>query len=135
MVKRRKLISLTGLGTAIALITGCFSRDNGDAEAKGSLVKIGSLTDLKAKGELAGNTLKGPVIVVASGQGDKLSAVNPTCTHNGCQIKWQKGQQKFVCPCHGAQFSATGQKLKGPANRNLPIYEVQVQGDTVSVKV
>ena len=133
MVKRRKLISLTGLGAAIALITGCFSRETRDAQAQGSSVKIGSLANLKAKGELAGKTPKGPVIVVASAQG--ISAVNPTCTHNGCRVKWQKGQQKFVCPCHGAQFSATGEKLKGPANRNLPTYATQMEGDTVFVKV
>jgi cytochrome b6-f complex iron-sulfur subunit len=135
MIKRRKLISLTALGTAIATITGIFGRDASRAQNKATLVKIGSLSNLKAKGELAGKTAKGPVIVVSSGKTGAISAVNPTCTHEGCRVKWQKSQEKFICPCHGAQFSATGQKLKGPAGKNLPTYATQMEGDTVLVKV
>lgn len=135
MVKRRQLISFVGLGTAIAIVTGCFSRERDEAQAQNGLVKVGTRSTLKQKGELVANTAKGPVIVVAQGNGGALSAVNATCTHEGCRVKWQQAQQTFVCPCHGAQFSATGQKLAGPGKGNLPTYDVQVDGEAITVKL
>ncbi|MBE9175629.1 ubiquinol-cytochrome c reductase iron-sulfur subunit [Synechocystis salina LEGE 06155] len=132
MVKRRKLISYTAFSTAIAVITGCFGGNSSNGQ--GQTVNVGTMADLKTKGQLKGNTPKGPVTVVPNGSGGQISAVNPTCTHNGCQVEWKKANSKFVCPCHGAEFAATGKVLKGPATKNLPTYPTQVSGNNVLVK-
>ena len=42
------------------------------------------------------------------------------CPHLGCRFNWVGDQKKFVCPCHGSQFSSPeGTKVGGPAPRGL----------------
>lgn len=131
MIKRRQLISYTAFGTAIAIVTGCFGGNRGNAQGK--TVKIGTMAGLKSNGSLKGKTPKGPVIVVPNG--NQVSAVNPTCTHKSCIVDWQKANNKFVCPCHGAEYAVTGKVLKGPAKKDLPVYQTQIEGDNILVKV
>ncbi len=49
----------------------------------------------------------------------RLHAVSPTCTHLGCQLNWNSGDQSWDCPCHGSRFSPDGEILHGPAVRPL----------------
>ena len=41
--------------------------------------------------------------------------LNAVCTHLGCVVPWNKAENKFMCPCHGSQYDATGKKVRGPA--------------------
>lgn len=41
------------------------------------------------------------------------------CPHLGCRYNWVAEQSRFICPCHGSQFGAQGDKLAGPAPRGL----------------
>jgi Rieske Fe-S protein len=42
-----------------------------------------------------------------------------TCPHLGCRFNWSPENKRFICPCHGSQFSLVGEKLAGPAPRGL----------------
>jgi cytochrome b6-f complex iron-sulfur subunit len=64
-----------------------------------------------------------------------LLAVNPKCTHEGCDIKWMAGEKKYECPCHSAEFAADGKVLKGPAKKNLATYPAKVVGTQILVKI
>ena len=44
------------------------------------------------------------------------------CTHLGCSVNWKDDIQKFVCPCHDANFSKEGKVLDGPPPRALDQY-------------
>ena len=35
-------------------------------------------------------------------------AVYRRCPHLGCTVRWMENEQKFLCPCHSATFSKTG---------------------------
>jgi menaquinol-cytochrome c reductase iron-sulfur subunit len=59
----------------------------------------------------------------------RLTAFSPLCTHLGCAYRWEAQKESFVCPCHGSQFTANGQVLKGPAGRPLDRYMVKVEGN------
>lgn len=65
----------------------------------------------------------------------QLIAVNPKCTHQGCDVKWVAGEKKYECPCHDSDFAADGKVLKGPATAPLATYPVKIVGTQVLVKV
>lgn len=47
-----------------------------------------------------------------------VNVVTATCTHEGCTVSGF-ANNRFVCPCHGSQFSTSGAVANGPATRAL----------------
>lgn len=54
---------------------------------------------------------------------DKKQAISMTCTHQGCTVKKAENGE-FHCPCHGAVFDKNGKVVRGPAERDLPRFDV-----------
>jgi len=52
-------------------------------------------------------------------------AVSRKCTHLGCTIQFHAQERFFECPCHQSRFSEKGLVLKGPAQKNLPLFKVE----------
>jgi glycine/D-amino acid oxidase-like deaminating enzyme/nitrite reductase/ring-hydroxylating ferredoxin subunit len=44
-----------------------------------------------------------------------LHAVSPTCTHLGCEVRFNPAERSWDCPCHGSRFDIDGEVLEGPA--------------------
>jgi len=77
--------------------------------------------------------LKGdPTYLIVDGTGVSLEAfaLNAECTHLGCVVPWDAFQKKFICPCHGSQYDASGMVLRGPAPDPLALAHVDVDPDT-----
>lgn len=58
-------------------------------------------------------------IAVCRDSNGMLHAVNPKCTHMGCTVVWNKAEQTWDCPCHGARYSMEGKVVNGPADKDL----------------
>ena len=42
----------------------------------------------------------------------ELHLVKTTCTHMGCDVKWNNGERSWDCPCHGSRFDYRGKCLR-----------------------
>lgn len=67
-----------------------------------------------------------------------VRGLSRTCTHMGCHLNFERGEQAFVCPCHGAEFDMHGRSVYGPGGYQyalppLPPVHVRVEGDTIQV--
>jgi len=60
-------------------------------------------------------------------------AVYRKCTHLGCAVSWQAGEQRFVCPCHGSNFDFHGNVENPPAPRALDTFAVVIDAGQVLV--
>ena len=52
-----------------------------------------------------------------------LHIVDITCTHVGCELKWNDAESSWDCPCHGSRFTYDGEILEGPATHKLNHYK------------
>lgn len=97
---------------------------------------VANLADLRPDAAIeALSSDKKPIAVTGDIQKpESLVAVNPTCTHAGCVVKWNASDKQFVCPCHGASFDNQGKVTKGPASKPLPTYPVKVEDGKILVK-
>lgn len=96
---------------------------------------VSKVTDLEKTGQLLVKDFAGgAVLVVRDAATGNVSAVNPTCTHQGCVVNWKADKKAFVCPCHDAEFAADGKVLESPATRPLKTFTAKVEGDSVLVK-
>ena len=93
---------------------------------------LGSVAQLEKAGYLQ---IKGIAVSKNAANPKQPIAVNTTCTHNGCEVKWSAGEKRYECPCHDAEFAADGKVLKGPASSPLATYPVKIVGTQVLVKV
>lgn len=75
--------------------------------------------------------LKGdPTYVVIQDDGQIANyGINAVCTHLGCVVPWNGNENKFICPCHGSQYNATGKVVRGPAPLSLALASAEVQDD------
>ncbi|MCA1559802.1 MAG: ubiquinol-cytochrome c reductase iron-sulfur subunit [Acidobacteria bacterium] len=68
--------------------------------------------------------------------GDRtVRALSATCTHLGCQVRWDGTAKHFRCPCHGGAYDPTGQVVAGPPPRPLDTLETRVDTSAGSVLV
>jgi Rieske Fe-S protein len=70
-------------------------------------------------------------ILLMTQSGGKVTALDSTCTHQGCTVAPDDAILK--CPCHGSEFSLTGAVKQGPATVALHTVAVKVTGDQVSL--
>jgi Rieske Fe-S protein len=145
-MERQEFLSKLGLGLVIACtgcgLASCGSKNNDPGAAKGTpppvkgsgpLFSIDLATQLTNVGD---SKVSNSVILVRIGAGNNpasFTAVQVACTHEGTSINYNTGQNIFICPLHGSEFSQTGQVLLGPAASALQRYTVTIVGDTLTV--
>ncbi|TBR58314.1 cytochrome B6 [Westiellopsis prolifica IICB1] len=143
-MNRREFLAWVSVGSLASslpvVIAACSSQTNSPSTTTpprtDGFQVAGTITDLDKNGQLFNEeTAAGKVLVVKdTGNPSKLVAVNPTCTHKGCIVGWNKDQNAFVCPCHGSKYASDGKVINGPANQPLSTYTAKVEGNEVLVK-
>jgi Rieske Fe-S protein len=142
-MERRRLLAVF-VNSAIALIGGGLTtvlgafalRPSRQADA-GRWLRAGPLADLTPNVPVAKvlaisrqdgwyrQRARQTVFVVWDG--DKtVHALSATCTHLGCQVRWDAGSTKFRCPCHGGVFDLQGAVVEGPPPRALDRVDARI---------
>jgi len=117
------LASLGFLTVSMAGVTFLFSLPRFEEGEFGGEIPMGKVSDLPVPGSAPVNYPK--VKVWLSNTDEGVLALYKVCTHLGCLYNWRDLESKFVCPCHGSQFTAKGEYIQGPAPRSLDRFVVQ----------
>lgn len=59
------------------------------------------------------------------------TAVSTKCGHRGCQV--EPAADRMACPCHGSEYTFTGDILHGPTQRPLARFRVTAEADMVYI--
>lgn len=103
--------------------------------AHGRWVSVAQLADLPEGGVAAFSS--GPLRGFMVNHHGEVRAVSRICTHMGCALDFQRSEQAFVCPCHGAEFNLNGAFRYGvsryPSLPPLPKIRSRVVGDSIEI--
>jgi glycine/D-amino acid oxidase-like deaminating enzyme/nitrite reductase/ring-hydroxylating ferredoxin subunit len=92
---------------------------------KGKLERPSTNPESLEKEEGAAVTVKGKRAGAYRDETGQLHVVDTTCTHMGCELKWNNGDRSWDCPCHGSRFSYKGDVIEGPAE--LPLAKIELE--------
>jgi cytochrome b6-f complex iron-sulfur subunit len=73
-----------------------------------------------------------PVLVVRLRNGE-FRALSAVCTHLGCIVHWDAGQDRIACPCHAGFFTPDGDVISGPPPRPLAVYSCRIVEGTLRI--
>lgn len=72
-----------------------------------------------------------PVLVLRTSE--SIRAFSLICTHLGCTVEWQPGEENFYCPCHDGRFDQFGEVTGGPPPVPLEQIPTSVESEQVIV--
>ena len=129
-INRREFLNLAWLASLgffmidIAGITYFFAMPRFKEGEFGGIFTAGRVSELPQPGSPPVNFPKVKLWLSNTDQG--VMAIYKVCTHLGCLYSWSDQENKFICPCHGSQFEANGEYIRGPAPRSLDRFAVKI---------
>ncbi len=139
-MNRRDLIRSIAAGTVTlfvvpAAFTSC-EKDPMDPDDNNNPDDTTLTIDLTAAkynnlGSAGGFVKEGDIIIINTG--DEFIALSNICTHQGCMVPYDPGNNNLPCPCHGSVYSTSGSVLQGPADAPLKKYELTQEGDILTI--
>lgn len=65
---------------------------------------------------------------------DAFIAVTAVCTHEQCTVTGFQNS-RYVCPCHGSQYTTSGTVVQGPATRALQQFTARFANSTLTISL
>lgn len=88
----------------------------------------------KTKAEDGYMTTTQDVSVYLHRKNGAVEAIDPTCPHLGCHVRFNQDRNQFVCPCHGGVFDENGNRVSGPPPHGLTKLEAKTEAGIVSIR-
>ena len=140
-IKRRQLLRLGFLGgtlLALAEISGLvvpFFKVN-KLTGLGAKIAVGSkasvLDQFKSSNDTPILNVEGKFFLLHAPGG--IVAAYRKCTHLGCSVPWNAGEDQFHCPCHGSLYDKHTAVVKGgPAPKPLQLFHLTDTNGTLIV--
>jgi nitrite reductase/ring-hydroxylating ferredoxin subunit len=126
---RRRFLVTTG---ALAGLTLTGARL---ALAKKYAIRLSKVPSLRSVGGWTVVSFRGHQILLARTSSGVIKGFAPRCTHKRCPVKYNHGDKRVDCTCHGSRFDLDGKVVRGPATADLPTHQAWLRGDRVIVKV
>ncbi len=133
---RRQLLLGAGVG-GVALVAACSSSSSSGNSGTGTTsggaggsAGIIALAKVPSDTAVSVRDSTGRILLLTQ-SGGTLTALDSTCTHQGCTVS--PAGPALVCPCHGSQFTLTGAVTSGPAPTALHTVAVKVVAGQVEL--
>lgn len=115
--------------------SGCTKQKQQQPQNSGSVVLFTINLDVQLlnKGDslLSKNVLV--VRLAVTNNTTSFTAVQRDCTHAGGFLEWNKTAERFICPVHGSEFSASGLVEVGPAVNPLKQYKIVIDNNILLI--
>jgi cytochrome b6-f complex iron-sulfur subunit len=148
-VKRREFVTqayqVVSLATLGSILQACSGNPSGPSSSAPSLTTVSGTVSagavnvtIDAASPLA--TVGGAALVQSSAGNflvsrtaqDTFVALTAICTHEQCTVSGFQSS-RYVCPCHGSQYSTTGAVLQGPATRALSQFSTRFANNILTI--
>jgi cytochrome b6-f complex iron-sulfur subunit len=134
-VSRRSVLSAAGAG--VFLTGGCSSQSTPDggeplgpqSSSPPSATPLAAAADLSRVPTESVDPATGEPAFLVKGTGGAggIVMLSAICTHMGCTVEWDAGEDEFVCPCHRATYDSSGDVISGPAPQSLARLKISVR--------
>lgn len=132
---RKEFLSLLGFSAIATTLPMCMGSCKSNSSTPNMSVDF--TLDLTQSANAALNSNGGYIVkdgvIVAKTTAGNYVAVSAACTHEGANVGYNSGSDKFVCPRHGATFSNSGSAMSGPANGDLQKFNTTLTGTNLRV--
>ena len=95
----------------------------------GLRASLATVSDIPVGGAVEATAPDGTKVLVTQPSTGEVVAFSAVCPHEGCSVLPDTGQ--LTCPCHGSQFSLSGEVTRGPAQSDLQPFAVRVMDGQV----
>ena len=134
-ISRRDFIKKSALGVVVggAAISGLNLDVFSAQSAKEAVFKksgddlVVKLADNPAIATVGGNVKVTDDVMLIRMDESKFIAVSTICRHKGCTVELEG--DKFVCPCHGSEYTVQGKVTQGPSKDNLKTFETMFDSE------
>jgi cytochrome b6-f complex iron-sulfur subunit len=148
-VKRREFVTqacqVVSLATLGSILQGCSGSPSGPSSSAPSLttvsgtaasgavsVTVDAASPLNAVGGAAlVQSSSGNFLVSRTAQ-DAFVALTAICTHEQCTVTGFQSA-RYVCPCHGSQYTTSGAVVQGPATRALQSFATRFANNVLTI--
>ena len=124
--------TITGVGKTPPIDTDAYSVEEGPVV----VVNLDKAPDLNAVGgsvKIIDSKLGDSLIIARVGEAEYVAA-SIHCTHRGVELEYRHDKGQFICSSAGSSaFDLKGNRIKGPAEKNLRIYGVDLEGELLKV--
>lgn len=106
---------------------------NASSTGGGVAVTVDASSPLAAAGSAALVQSPAGSFLVSRGSGSDFTALTAICTHEQCTVTGFQNS-RYVCPCHGSQYSTSGAVLQGPAARALQQFQTTFANNVLTIR-
>ena len=144
--RRGFLTRIVGVGAAAAVsaelaacaATGIYRTTIDSGSVSIELTELATLMGEGNAAIISAPGLAEPILILRHAAGDlapvddaPFTAIGSRCTHLGCRVR--PTGQVLTCPCHGSAFGLDGHLLRGPAQKPLTRYELEIHEGRLTV--